>query len=140
MYITSVQLILKPKSNNPSEVRVVNPLNMDVFKITCSEALSRQLSLMDFFSVTHLPSTIIEELKILPVFDKFHITIKDQYGDITTSDDEDECDEEEGDYVSKGTNEIERWSIYNRRYTSHDDLKSDLDYKKLRSMTFHIEW
>lgn len=140
MYITSVQLMLKPKSNNPSDVRVVNSLNADILKITGSEALSRQLSLMDFFSVAHLPSTIIEELKILPVFDKFHITIKDQYGDRAKSDDDDECDEEEGDYVSKGTNEIERWSIYNRRYTSHDDLKSDLDYRKLRSMAFHIEW
>lgn len=139
MYITSVQLMLKPKSNNPSEVRVINSLNADVLKIAGSEALSRQLSLMDFFSVAHLPSTIIEELKILPIFDKYHIMIKDQYGDSATSD-EDECDEEEGDYASKGTNEIERWSIYNRRYTSHDDLKSDVDYKKLRSMVFHIEW
>lgn len=139
MYITSVQLILKPKSNNPSAVRVVNSLNADILKIAGTEALSRQLSLMDFFSVAHLPSTIIEELKILPVFDKFHITIKDQYGDSVTSD-EDECDEEEGNYASKGTNEIERWSIYNRRYASHNEFKSDVDYKKLRSMVFHIEW
>jgi hypothetical protein len=139
MYVTPVKLI--SKSNDSSKIQITDAINSDVLKIVGSEALSRQVSLMEFFNVAQLPSTIIEELKILPVFDKYHITIKDQYGDSILSE-EDDCeeDEDEVDYVTKSTNDIERWGIYNRHYDYLSDIRSDIDYKKLRSMIYHIEW
>lgn len=139
MNIKSIQLILANENNSPLERKAICRLNIDILKLVDSETLSRQVGLMEFFNLAHLPSTIMDELKVSPIFDKYHVFIKDIDGE-NISLDEDECDEEEYEYVTKGTDVIEKWNMYNRRYENSNDSQPSLDYIKLQTTEYYVDY
>jgi hypothetical protein len=137
--IKSIQLILANENNSPLERKAIYMLNMDILKLVDSETISREVGLTEFFNLAHLPSTIMDELKVSPIFDKYHVFIKDNDGD-TISLDEDECDEDEYEYVTNGTSIIEKWNMYNRRYTNSNDSQSSLNYIKLQTIEYYVDY
>lgn len=139
MNIKSIQLILANENNSPLERKAIYMLNMDILKLVDSETISREVGLTEFFNLAHLPSTIMDELKVSPIFDKYHVFIKDNDGD-TISLDEDECDEDEYEYVTNGTSIIEKWNMYNRRYTNSNDSQSSLNYIKLQTIEYYVDY